>query len=54
MLMTPLEVAAVFRINRSTAYPWIEEGLFKAVKLQDCLRIPRTEVERLQRDSFDE
>jgi len=52
--LTLLEVAVVFRISRSTTYRWISFGVLKAVKVRGYLRIPRTEVDRLQRDSFAE
>lgn len=45
------EVAAIFRVHRSTVYRLIDEGYLGAVRVGPrTLRVPRDEVERLLRD----
>lgn len=51
--LTAREVTALFRISRATFYRWVAEGRIEATRINGLLRIPSTEVDRLQRDYFE-
>lgn len=51
-LLKPNEVMLFFRISRSTFYRWVESGAIKAKRINGILRVPREELQRLQRDYF--
>jgi excisionase family DNA binding protein len=47
-LLTPAEVAAIFRVDPKTVTRWAEAGLIRNIRtLGGHRRYPRTEVERL-------
>ena len=48
----PIEVARYFSVSRSTVYNWINSGLLRAHKIGKLWRIPRAEVERIEREGL--
>lgn len=46
-LMTPDEVAELFRISKASVYRWAERGLLPAVKVGRTVRFNRQDVEQL-------
>ncbi len=46
-LITPDEVAKLFRISKASVYRWAERGLLPAVKVGRTVRFNRQDVEQL-------
>jgi excisionase family DNA binding protein len=58
IFLTAKEVAELLRISRRTVYNWIDEGIIRAVKINDidksAVRIPLSEVERILKEVFED
>lgn len=46
-LWTVNQTAKYFGLNIMTIYQWISKGKIKRVKIGNCVRIPRSEIERM-------
>lgn len=44
LYLTPLEAAAILRVDRRTVYEWLRKKKIPAVKFGDSWRILRTDV----------
>ena len=53
--LTVQEVAEILKISRRTVYTWIDEGVIRAVKINDksVVRIPSSEVERILNEALE-
>lgn len=45
-LLTVPEVAARFRVAKSTAYGWVGEGILPSIRVGGCVRVPAEALER--------
>lgn len=53
LLWTMAEAAAFLRVSRATIKRWCRDGLISVVRYGPrCVRIPRSEIERLLRAKF--
>ncbi len=43
-LLTPGEVCALLRVQRSTLYAWVRRGKIRYVKVGSLLRFPRSDI----------
>jgi len=53
-LLKPHDVIVWLNISRSTFYRWVEEGRIRAKKVNGLLRIHPDELQRVQRDYFED
>jgi excisionase family DNA binding protein len=55
-LLTVKEVAEMLQVSRRTVYNWIDEGVIRAVKVNDkdksAVRIPSSEIGRIIREAL--
>lgn|GEM_PF-2157836 len=55
--LTVKEVAELLRVSRRTVYTWIDEGVIRAVKVNDmdksAIRIPSSEVDRILKEALE-
>lgn len=47
-LLTPEEVAQIFKVEKSTVLEWHRKGLIKAIKIQKTVRFSSEAVEALK------
>jgi excisionase family DNA binding protein len=50
-LLTVRETTALLKISRMLLYRLLSKGRIRCVRIGRCVRIPRTEIERLIRES---
>lgn len=51
-LLTIAEVAAIFKVAKYTVREWIKEEKFKATKIGNRWRIPKSEIVRFANEKY--